>query len=595
MNPQSITYSADGLCATFGFAFPVLDGADLEVSLNGTVQTGGYTVLGGEGITPGGAVVFASAPAIGNAVTLRRTGKVQVSGSDAQGFLEAKIVAGANVSVTKTSDANGEHLSIAATADPALFLRKDQNLADLADKAAARSNLGLAAIAVSGSYTDLADKPSLGSAAALNVDTDGALAANSDSVIPSQKAVKTYAAAKSQNLADLPDKAAARSNLGLAAIAASGSYADLANKPSLGSAAALNVDTDGTLAANSDSVVSSQKAVKTYVDGKVGSTISSLSIDIRNLLRQALSSAIHNGLPAEGLFNGICDAFNADTIGANSSGQSYDPSGHFYRNAGSTLMPIVTPGTIVPIGGGQTIIDMDGTNMALARTVVAEIGIYLTSPMSGIVPKIARRISAGHFDIVATAGTVNHGGTGWEWFGLATPYTVPNDAYNYFPGCYLPSTFSSGVSTSTANPFDAYNPAGDITGNNQSLTEESGASATRTAAMAVRYQSTSMTLVTNTLLPAPAGAPSEVLAVMLWKDVSGSAALNTDLTIEATRDASNWSSGTLVDSGLTISGFKVLWADIDVSGQPSGTSVKLRIKALNNKGQQVKGIALLTK
>lgn len=31
----------------------------------------------------------------------------------------------------------------------------------------------------------------------------------------------------------------------------------------------LNIDTDGTLASNSDMAVASQKAVKTYVDGKV--------------------------------------------------------------------------------------------------------------------------------------------------------------------------------------------------------------------------------------------------------------------------------------------------------------------------------------
>ncbi|MBR4682750.1 MAG: hypothetical protein IKP06_05565 [Elusimicrobiaceae bacterium] len=31
----------------------------------------------------------------------------------------------------------------------------------------------------------------------------------------------------------------------------------------------LNIDTDGTLSGNSDTTVASQKAVKTYIDGKV--------------------------------------------------------------------------------------------------------------------------------------------------------------------------------------------------------------------------------------------------------------------------------------------------------------------------------------
>ncbi len=62
-----------------------------------------------------------------------------------------------------------------------------------------------------------------------NKDTDGTLAANSDTKYPSQKAIKTYV-----DLREL-----------------------LANK-----------DTDGTLAANSDTKYPSQKAVKTYVDSK---------------------------------------------------------------------------------------------------------------------------------------------------------------------------------------------------------------------------------------------------------------------------------------------------------------------------------------
>ena len=52
--------------------------------------------------------------------------------------------------------------------------------------------LGLAAVATSGSYSDLTGKPTLGTSAALNVDTDGAMAANSDTRVPSQKAVRTY-------------------------------------------------------------------------------------------------------------------------------------------------------------------------------------------------------------------------------------------------------------------------------------------------------------------------------------------------------------------------------------------------------------------
>ena len=71
-----------------------------------------------------------------------------------------------------------------------------------------------------------------------NKDTDGTLAANSDTKYPSQKAVKTYADTKQTALGYTAENTA-------------------------------NKDTDGTLAANSDTSYASQKATKTYADTKL--------------------------------------------------------------------------------------------------------------------------------------------------------------------------------------------------------------------------------------------------------------------------------------------------------------------------------------
>jgi hypothetical protein len=106
---------------------------------------------------------------------------------------------------------------------------------------------------------------------------------------------------------------------------------------------------------------------------------------------------------------------------------------------------------------------------------------------------------------------------------------------------------------------------------------------------------TAVTLVGNALSPAPALAPAQIKLMVLWKDLSGAAVLNTDFTAEATRDGSTWTTGTLTDTGLTISGFKVLWTEVNVSAQPNGTNVKYRLKTLNAKYQQVKGVALTAK
>lgn len=295
---------ADGAKTVFSFPFPIFQASDLEIRANATLVTSGYTVLG-EGSSTGGAVIFADAPASGVRVTLRRR-QTYVRTDD---FLDERAptphelndAVDENVAaIQELAEQVGRAVTRPLSADlsqpldlslpapeagkvigwndtagglanidqlsSADALLKSQNLADLPDKAAARGNLGLATVAASGSYADLADKPNLaavalsgqyadlagkpalGSAASLAVDTDGTLAANSDGVIASQKAVKTYvdnaasgvssnALLKAQNLADLSNAATARTNLGLAAVAASGAYSDLSGKPALATVA----------------------------------------------------------------------------------------------------------------------------------------------------------------------------------------------------------------------------------------------------------------------------------------------------------------------------------------------------------------------
>ena len=79
----------------------------------------------------------------------------------------------------------------------------------------------------------------------------------------------TSALALKANVADLGTAAAA--NTVDFATAAQGTLADSAVQPGdLGTAAALDIDTDETLAANSDSLIPTQQAVKAYVDANTG-------------------------------------------------------------------------------------------------------------------------------------------------------------------------------------------------------------------------------------------------------------------------------------------------------------------------------------
>lgn len=120
---------------------------------------------------------------------------------------------------------------------------------------AASTITGLSAVATSGSYSDLIGRPTLGTAAALDVALSGNAATGqvvkgddtrltdartpvahtqsastiSDSTVPG-RALLTAASAEAQ-----------RASLGLSSVASTGAYSDLTGRPTLGTAAALNV------------------------------------------------------------------------------------------------------------------------------------------------------------------------------------------------------------------------------------------------------------------------------------------------------------------------------------------------------------------
>lgn len=93
------------------------------------------------------------------------------------GIASDVVAAGTNAATATTKAAEAAASAVAAAAsalaaqawDPAAYLSKSGNLSGLASPATARTNLGLATVASSGAYADLSGKPTLGTAAALNV------------------------------------------------------------------------------------------------------------------------------------------------------------------------------------------------------------------------------------------------------------------------------------------------------------------------------------------------------------------------------------------------------------------------------------------
>lgn len=96
----------------------------------------------------------------------------------------------------------------------------------------------------------------------------------------------------------------------------------------------------------------------------------------------------------------------------------------------------------------------------------------------------------------------------------------------------------------------------------------------------------------TTLIPpssvSVASAPTVIDCRFLWKDDSGSAALGTDLTVDLSRDGgTTWTAATISTIGAFDATYSYIKARATVSGQPSGTSMLCRIKALNGKAQRV--------
>ena len=79
-------------------------------------------------------------------------------------------------------------------------------------------------------------------------------------------------------------------------------------------------------------------------------------------------------------------------------------------------------------------------------------------------------------------------------------------------------------------------------------------------------------------------APSDARIVIFEQDIDA-LTINTDIKAYVSRDGgTNYSEVTLTDEGDYASGKQILAGSVDVSGQPSGTSMRWKIRGYNNSG-----------
>jgi hypothetical protein len=133
-------------------------------------------------------------PVIPNSLALFRNGVRQRLG------LDYTLVGNTITFASGYVPASGDQLLADYVTGSTANLLSANNLSDVSDVAAARSNLGLATVAVTGSYTDLTNKPTLGTAAAQNTtafDVAGAAAAAQAASLPATTVLPAYTTAVS--------------------------------------------------------------------------------------------------------------------------------------------------------------------------------------------------------------------------------------------------------------------------------------------------------------------------------------------------------------------------------------------------------------
>lgn len=218
-----IAYTANGSIVAFPFPFAIPAESALEVRVNDAVREVGFRI-NCAGSADGGVVVFDSAPANGEVISLRYLGAVTVGVNDAAaGHLADKLVAGDNVTLTTvTEDGGVQRLRISAS-DTVDALEKSANLSDLADTAAARGNLGVyskaevdaldqsvrdAALLKTGNLAGLTDK----AAARANLEVYSSTQVDT-AIAGATSTLSGQVLHKDQNLGDVANKGAVRSNL----------------------------------------------------------------------------------------------------------------------------------------------------------------------------------------------------------------------------------------------------------------------------------------------------------------------------------------------------------------------------------------------
>lgn len=352
-----------------------------------------------------------------------------------------------------------------------------------------------------------------------------------------------------------------------------------------------------TLTHNATSLILRTGANRTTVAGDVMGVVSEGSGNWRELFYHTAAEDTYNAdmalLALEvadlkgarlNMTGGIADPFDTQTgvDATDSTNETYDGTNDWYSPAPLFVGAAATSGSSA-IQADFTLVDR---SFAVTNSVTAtHFAIFSNTAGSGKI-KFVNEDSSTQFDVLRDQA-FTHGGTGMEFFAISGGYSVPGSgtvrvAIVWTSGGPIVGTVGS-IHPSVSRAFKS----GDVTGDNQSgFTADTGGISAIGYAVGVE----NMTLISEGFTAAAQPSTAR-LAVQVVENES--ITVNTDLTGEVSRDdGSTWTAGTLALTSTNGSAKIYEDTDITISAQPSGTTMRYRVKTLNNKDIDVTGVVM---
>ena len=326
-----------------------------------------------------------------------------------------------------------------------------------------------------------------------------------------------------------------------------------------------------------------------------------------NIMLNSFRIEEQGGLTVQGMVDGISDVFT-DESGVDTSASTnelHNATGDYYENVGTvTTVPISSNWTARASGDSYGAGTLNSTASGSSYTTVALLtGDFSFRFQSSTIT--SDWALGGVFDTAEFATAASGTGTQNAGMGSMTnSFSVKLGTPAILKGA---STVSSTTSANTSNIFEIKRVSGAISWRNYSTdTTIYTWAGTYTQDMhGVLGGGSSVSYTNIELIGAGPNLNSVIVSdtftalsqpdtafVTVWHEDVDSVTLNTDFTIEVSRDAgTTWTAGTLA-LATTLGADKIITCTIDISGQPAGTSMEYRAKFLNTKSQRLRGVGL---